>query len=389
MSPEWGIVILNVFDSVRMIPRFWYKSPIPSSELQSFLSTEYTSSRLLVGRISHTGRISIGSIPRPKIRSEDREYECIRPEHRYFQKCRWDWREGVVAEDVAVLIEKENVPPLGLSAVPNHHKPSRGRYGLRGITKNGRHKVLEGASLLHERYRGRLGFYTLTCPYKDSSLIYEFNRNIGEIMRRWFQELRRFYAKVKVTFSYVAVCEIQSERYQRTGVPVVHLHYVAPCYMPRSTKWVLGATEIRYLWMRCLASVLGVEADTSPSVDAQVVQTSASGYIAKYLSKGYEAVAWVGDCAPSQVPKQWWSMSANVRRCLRKLTTVLPAHLVEWWFGNNNYAEGDPYHLVYQQYIYVQWRGQELKVGMSAQISKEGRTKFIDPSTWLQCMWCL
>lgn len=387
--PGRGIVFLLSFFLKHMIPHYWYKYPNPSAGLQSYLSTEYTSSRMLVGRMSPSGRISIGSVPRPKVRSQDKEYECTRPEHRYFQRCRWDWRDGVVAENISVLHEKENTPPLGLSAVPNYHKPVRDRYGLRGITRNGKFKVLEGASLLQERYRGRLGFYTLTCPYKDSSLIYEFNRNIGEIVRRWFQELRRFYAKVKTTFSYVSVCEIQSERYQRTGVPVIHIHYVAPCYLPGTTKWVLGATEIRYLWMRTLASVLGVEADTSPSVDAQVVHSSASGYLAKYLSKGYEAVEWIADIAPSQVPHQWWSMSANVRRCLRRLTTKLPEALIEWWFSNNNFDSDDPYHLTYTKYIYVQWRGQELKVGMSAQISKEGRARMFDPSVWLHCMWML
>lgn len=372
-----------------MIPRYWYKYPTSSDSLKARLSTEYTSSRLLVGYMSPSGRISIGSVPRPKLRSQDKEYECTRPEHRYFQRCRWDWKEGVVKESINVLLPVENSPPLGLSAVPNYHRPSRKRYGLKGISRDGKNRVLEGATLLHERYRGRLGFYTLTCPYKDSSLIYEFNRNIGEIVRRWFQELRRFYAKVGVTFSYVAVLEIQPKRYQRTGIPVLHLHYVAPCYMPRSTEWVLNATAIRYLWMRTLASVLGVEADTSPAVDAQVVQTTAAGYLAKYLSKGYEAVEWVAANAPSQVPKQWWSMSQNVRKAIRKLTTQLSESLVEWWFGGNNLPEGDPYHLVYQNYICIHWQNAEIKVGMSAQISKEGRCRLIDPYAWMQCMWSL
>lgn len=344
---------------------------------------------MLVGYMSPSGRISIGSVPRPKVRLQDKQYECNRPEHRYFTRCRWDYKEGVVRESISVLLPSDSSPPLGLSAVPNYHRPTRKRYGLRGITRDGKNRVLEGATLLHERYRGRLGFYTLTCPYKDSSLIYEFNRNISEIVRRWFQELRRFYAKVRVTFSYVAVLEIQSKRYQQSGIPVLHLHYVAPCYRPGSTEWVLSATEIRYLWMRCLASVLGVEADTSPSVDAQVVYSSAAGYLAKYLSKGYEAVEWVAECAPSQVPKQWWSMSQNVRRCLKRLTVQLSENLVEWWFGGNNLPDGDPYHLIYQNYICVSWRNVELKVGMSAQISKEGRARLIDPSIWLSCMWAL
>jgi len=368
-----------------MVTRYYYEFTSPHRKTQEKLSERYVSDRTVTATMSPSGRIAIGVVPKPKELQKDKEYEGDRPTVSTFLRCHWDKNDGIVKERVTVV--DDCPPPLGLSAVPNHHKPERARYGLRGITLNGRNKVFEGAALLQQRYRGRLGFYTLTCPYKDSSLIYEFNRNIGEITRRWFQELRRFYARLKVTFSYVMVLEIQSDRYEESGIPVVHLHYVAPCYLPGTREWVLSATELRYLWMRCLSSVLGVEADTSPSVDAQVVKKSASGYLAKYLSKGYGMCEWIADICPSQLPKQWWSMSANVKRCLRRLTTQIPQPLAEWWFGGNNFDEGEAYHLTYKKDIYVQWKGMELRVGMSAQICKEGAARLIDPFKWLQSMW--
>lgn len=369
-----------------MVHRFWYESTKTSEALSASLNQRYTSDRQISGKMSPSGRISIGAVPAPKLLKADRVYEEERERTTTIVQKRWDAEAGIVSEE-KTIVEKES--SLGLSAERNHHKPDRARYGLGGITPNGRSRVYEGASLLHRRYRGRLGFYTLTCPYTDGSLIYEFNRNISEITRRWFQELRRWYGKYKITFSYVAVLEIQPERYEESGVPVIHIHYIAPCYRPGTWEWILSATEIRYLWMRTLSTVLGVEADTASALDAQVVKKSASGYLAKYIAKGYSPCEWIASIAPSQLPKQWWSMSANVRAAIKKLTTQISQALAEWWFGGNNFSEGDPFHLTYRRDIYVQWKGQELRVGMSAQMSAEGVARMTDPSAWMSAMFSL
>jgi len=369
-----------------MVVRFWYEKQALSQPVSQRMGEKYVSERTVTGYMSPSGRISVGALPKPKELKADREYEQDRPVHEYHHRCHWDAWQGIIREERIIEIKP---PALGSSSAPNHHKQSRGRYGLKGITRNGRNKIYEGAKLLQRRYPRRLGFYTLTCPYVDGSRIYEFNRNISEISRRWFQELRRMYDRKNCLFSYVSCIEIQSDRYEESGIPVLHIHYVAPCYQPGTWEWILSATELRYLWMRVCAQVVGGEVDTSASIDAQVVKRSASGYLAKYMAKGYICNEWLSQICPSQLAKQWWSMSANVKSAIKKLTVQISEPLAEWWFGGNNFAEGEPFHLTRIQDVYVQWKGQELRVGISAQLEKEGVARMTDPSTWLNVMWAL
>jgi len=141
--------------------------------------------------------------------------------------------------------------------------------------------------------------------------------------------------------------------------------------------------------MRSCAAVVGIEVDTSAAVDAQLVKKTASGYLAKYLSKGSGTVDFIADIAPSQLPSQWWSMSAKVRRGISALTVQISQPLAEWWFEGNNFSEGEEYHLTYKRDIYIEWRGQSLRVGLSGQLDKRGASMLICPYKWLQVMLTL
>jgi len=369
-----------------MIAHYYYKFPKPNHNLLCKLHSKFVSVRMVTGFISPSGRISIGVVPAPKKLKPDVDYDAQVPEQLYYERSRWDAFEGLIHEARVVQLDP---PSLGLSAVANHHRPAPRRYGLKGISANGRNKVYEGAKLLERKYGRRLGFYTLTCPYIDSSLIYEFNRNIGEIVRRWFQELRRMYEAKACNFRYVAVIEIQSKRFEETGIPVLHIHYIANCYCGHGREWVLNADEIRYLWMRTVAQVCGVEVDTSSSVDAQVVKKSASGYLAKYISKGSGVVEFLADIAPSQLPRQWWSMSASIRDGLKKLTVQIPQSIAEWYFSGNGRDPDEFLGCSYSRDVCVNWKGQDLRVGISAQLSKQWLHHFIEPSRWLEVMFSL
>lgn len=352
-----------------MVTRYWYDEQATDEALRARMAERYIQERQFVGFMSPSGRISVGALPNPKELKSDKEYEQDKQDIEVLTKCHWDAWEGIVRERVILPCDS---PPLGLSAESNHHSTQKVKYGLRGITDNGKSKVYEGVKLLEGRYGRRLGFYTLTCPYIDCSLIYEFNRNIGEIQRRWFQELRRLCERQREQFSYVSVVEVQPGRYEKDGVWCLHIHYVAPCYRRNSREWLLSATELRYLWMRVNASVLGCEADTSASVDSQVIKKSASGYLAKYVSKGSGDLEFVADIAPSQLPRQWWSMSANVRKALQRCTTQIPEPIAAWYFGGGGGENDGCLRLNYRRDVYASWKGQELRVGMTGQICQEG-----------------
>jgi hypothetical protein len=132
--------------------------------------------------------------------------------------------------------------------------------------------------------------------------------------------------------------------------------------------------------MRAVAQICGVEADTSASIDAQVIVSSAVGYISKYLSKGSDTVAYLGENASSQLPSQWWGMTNNVRRAIAKCTTPLPTEISEYFMADGGSDPSELLYLPYRKYIYIDVGYDPIlddvireRRGMSAQICQEGR----------------
>lgn len=309
-----------------------------------------------------SGKVTVGRVPPKRISVEDARYEATRPEHVCYKKQHWHHELGLVTEYIDQL---EEPPELGLASVSNCHKEVARRYGLKGISARGRTSVREGAYLLERKYGRRLGFYTLTCPYTDDNSIYSYNQNINYIQRAFFQELKREYERKGCNWSYVSVLEIQGARYHDTGIPVLHIHYIAPCYQPGGYEWIVEADTLRRIWQRCLYNVLGGHAPVGASVDSSVVRTSAVGYISKYMSKGSKETSFLAEVCPDQLPSQWWSMSQNVRKAIKAATIHLPQEICESILYNPCTEPGSPLYLRYYKFVYIHIRGEEKLVGLS------------------------
>lgn len=336
-----------------------------SSVLSFFRSPSTEVVRLAKATLLPSGKVRAGWLPVPSLSERDRAYEHqrIHTETDYAS-----YKSERTGDFHALRFEREVVPVLGLSAVPNCHKPLR-KHGLQGITSLGRENVKESAFLLEQRYRRRLGFYTLTCPYTDEESIYSYNKNIAYIQRSYFQEIKRACEKKNGTWSYVSVLEVQSNRFHETGTPVLHIHYVSPCYVPGTWDWLLTADEIRDIWGRVVSGVIGRVCESSASVDCQVVKHSAAGYLAKYMSKGGQEMQFLAQNAPDQFPSQWWSTSRNVRKALKACTVQLPSSVAHDILTADAFQPDHPAYLQYHKYIYVQWKDIEICVGISAQMS--------------------
>ena len=322
----------------------------------------------MVGRLFPTGRISIGRRPRDKKLLADIAYEANRGHYSYYQLRHWHYQQGLVTEN---KIREDRVETLGLSDVQIYHKsemPKR-KHGLNGITSHGRRQIEEGCYLLERRYGRRLGFYTLTCHYTEVTDVYEFNRCLPEIQRRYFQELKREYERRGMVFSYVSVYEIQPSRYRETGVPAIHIHYVCPCYLPGTWEFVFSADELRTLWDRVTATVCGVSKSTSAAIDATVVKRSASAYLSKYLSKGGGEIRFLGNISPSQIPSRWWSMSKKLRASIRAATVPLSTSICEHIMYDISIGRPSPIEFLYKRYIYVDIHQITTCVGFSGKLS--------------------
>jgi len=314
------------------------------------------------GRLLPSGKVTVGRVPPKRISAGDARYEAARPEHVCYKKQHWHHEDGLVTEYVAKLEERSE---LGLASVSNCHKGVARRYGLKGISARGRTSVREGAYLLERRHGRRLGFYTLTCPYTDEISIYSYNQNINYIQRTYFQELKREYERQGCSWSYVSVLEIQATRFHDTGIPVLHIHYIAPCYKQGGYEWIVESDTLRSIWKRCLYNVLGGCVAIGASVDSSVVRTSAVGYISKYMSKGSSETSFLAEVCPEQLPSQWWSMSQNVRKAIKAATIRLPQEICESILYNPCTDPSSPLYLRYYKFVYIQSRGEEKLVGLS------------------------
>lgn len=332
------------------------------------------------GVLLPSGKVRVGVVPPRSVSPVDKEYE------RTCSDYEWDvteWKDENKRTHRARVLRDRPAFSLGLAAVPNCHKQETSRYGLKGIPARGRECVKEGAYLLESKYGRRLGFYTLTCPYTNSEDIYLYNKNIAYIQRSYFQEIKREYARKGVRWNYVSVLEIQPKRYADTGVPVLHIHYIAPCYVPGTWKWVLTANTLRSIWQRVLANTLGFSANTNPSIDSSVIKSSAIGYIAKYMSKGGAEVEFLAQNCPDQLPSQWWSMSKDVRQAIKNNTVQLPQPIAQYLFFKVETDPGELLHLLYRAEVHIPWNGIELHVGFSAQMNPKGNMCLRDGCYWL------
>jgi len=334
-----------------------------SLKVQHLLEANAPSLSSWSGRLLPSGKLKIGYVPPKKISASDREYERTREKSTFFLREHWHFEKGLVREYCRRVDEP---PKLGLASVQNYHKPRARKHGLRGISKGGRDRVREGAYLLERRFGRKLGFYTLTCPYTDAQSIYSYNKNIAYIQRSYFQEIKRAYARNGCAFSYVSVLEIQEERFQRSGEPVLHIHYIANCYLPNSYTFVLSADTYRDIWGRVLANCLGGGVSVSASVDASVVRSSAVGYISKYMGKGGAGVEFLGQVDDSQIPSRWWSMSRQVKRCIRETTVPLGSAICSYFMHGNGCTPASLFRLRYHRFIDICVGGKDVCVGLSA-----------------------
>lgn len=321
---------------------------------------------LYSGRVLPSGKLSCGRVPRKRILRADSLYELQRDHYTYYERRHWHHENGIVREYYARVRPGSG---LGLSSVPNCHKPLKARHGLKGISNKGRVSVRECAYLLERKYGKRLGFYTLTCPYTDLQSIYSYNKNIAYIQRTYFQELKREYERKGCVWSYVSVLEIQVERFNRTGVPVLHLHYIAPCYLPGEWSWVVSADALRSIWGRVLQNCLGGCVPLGASVDSTVIRSSAVGYISKYMSKGSSEASFLADVCPDQLPSQWWSTSRNLRQALLSSTRPIPQDICAFLIYSDNADINHPLYLRYKRDVYATIQNEERLVGISGNMS--------------------
>jgi len=208
------------------------------------------------------------------------------------------------------------------------------RKGLKGITTHGARMVRNAAYLIERDGRGlRAVFATATVPNlprKQMQVVHQRWNKVVEIYRLY---LGRALRDKGLSGESVTVTEIQEKRYQKTGMPILHIHTVF-VGMTREGKWVLTPKTHDDIWRRALNIAGGLDLEAVPvACQLKRVKKSAEAYIGKYMSKGSAIVKSMVDAGfQGWMPKQWWNMSRSMGERIDS-ETIRPNELSQWLYN--------------------------------------------------------
>lgn len=294
-------------------------------KLPSFLARQQ---HTVSGRITPSGRFSLGSTPKnppPSAKRVDEaiaNYEVSDLRSEEFRCDLYGHRPACLLSDApegVVRVEGEGHQtgtPFGSSKPDISH--NRGKRGVNGISAKASAQLTYWLSQFEMAVgRANLSFLTLTCPEVKPEDRCSIQDNWSEIVRRFIQELKRELRRRGAVRDTVLGCsEIQEERARKYGWDVPHLHLVFQGRGKASRNWLLRPEEVRGLWQRILCSYLSdSDIDFRATENIQRVRFSCARYLGKYLSKSSSK------CRATVEASQWFPSDY----------TVIPARLRTWY----------------------------------------------------------
>lgn len=284
---------------------------------------------------------SIGMVPRKSKKKSDRKYD-----NDYYSQVEKDY-EGLTdwyvgTNSLGGSFQSVTEGSLFIEGSKSS-RDKRGSYGAHGITSYGRKFVKCTSILLQKKYtKERLGFVTCTMPSFPEDVHRRLNGVWGEIVRRFYQKVKRQLEKVQKPFIYVGVTEIQEKRFKRTHIPVPHLHFVYLCRSTQKSKYWIYICQIHRAWNQAIREGIGLcgypynMSANIPwgSTHAKTVQKSASAYLGKYMSKGCQVIADMKASGWNQFPRQWWTACMQCKKMFKESLINLDSHFCSSIFQN-------------------------------------------------------
>jgi len=254
----------------------------------------------------------------------------------------------------------------------------RGKYGGKGITPYGR-KVVKCIStiLQNELSNNRLALVTLTLPSFSEEILRHLSKSWGQVVRQFFQLYKRLCERKGVPYDYVGVTEIQEKRYAKTGIPVLHLHFVCQCrFNRRNCAFFHTPSEFRGLWERAISNILAKarlhpcnEISYLASTHVTVVKKSAAGYLGKYISKGSAATESIIESGDADLlPSQWWYASHGCKQKFKDSLIKLDSKTAQaFFYGLEEYLHEGAF--TWARYVEVEIDGEYRKMGCHGVLS--------------------
>ena len=313
---------------------------------------------------------SVGAVPKKKKTTYDKNYDrdyceqfnsCVKVDKKY-GRTQYDeisWLEG--------QIEPHNrfISSLKLSQ-------KNIRHGTNGITSYGKRTVKGAAALLEKKYgKSRLGFGTLTIPGYSANQIKILTSNWSNVVRVFFQKLKREIEKVSGIYRVIAVTEIQPDRFYEKKIVAPHIHFVYVCRETIKKGFYVSSDSFRYLWKGTLRNIVGRfnnetgrEVTFGASVDTQIVKKSAAAYLGKYMTKGGKVIEDIWEEGmQDELPHSWWSIDDSLRKIYKNSIKKIHPEALELLFYKTEQALKRGIIRWYQE-IYVQMGERSYLVGV-------------------------
>jgi hypothetical protein len=246
----------------------------------------------LSGKLRPSGRFSFAQIF-PKKRKTLNEVQYRKTEEIELLMLRFDAAnpEASKGERSAYMHSLLTTSPeasrkIGLSNAPNSGK--RAKRGAKGIRAGARDRICWAASQLEFAHgRSNMSFLTLTIPDVLERQLIAIQDNWSVIVNEVVREIRRRLKARGIPTHVVGCTELQPERSLREGLNFPHLHLVFRGRRHRKAKWGLTPSAFRGIWRTCIQRFVPDLVDGwAASENVQAVRDTASGYLAKYISKG-------------------------------------------------------------------------------------------------------
>lgn len=206
---------------------------------------------------------------------------------------------------------------MGLSAPSNSQKKRR---GLGGITRHGRTLVREAAVGLEQRYgKECLSFWTCTLPALPEEDMRVVCENWSALLKNVKEKLLYHLEKKGLPPHIVGVTEMQTERYERTGEPAWHAHFVFVGRHPFQS-WSFTPSDLDKLWREAVEELCTTRPSFYAACRVESIRMSVGGYLAKYLSKGSAVSRIAEELGEWCVPSSWYICTKGLRSWVKQNT---------------------------------------------------------------------
>jgi hypothetical protein len=182
--------------------------------------------------------------------------------------------------------------------------------------------IKAGGYLMQERWpRHRKTLGTITLPEMSREARAEVVAKWSDLTRQLLQWVTRRLLGQGLPPVVLSVTEIQPKRLAASGSGYLHWHLLWLNQPGKEGNWAISPNELRTWLSNLLQRKIKSYQGGHLNIDTRRVKGRVAAYMAKYMSKGKQAVAEaLEDWGEDNCPSTWWNMTKPARDMVNAAT---------------------------------------------------------------------